>query len=158
MPRCGTAAVGVALLSLMFDTMAHAAEGAALFAQNCALCHQTGAIGLAGQFPRLAGRVSAIASQPDGRTYLIDVLTYGLSGSIRVDGEEIIGVMPPFAILPNDVVAELLSYLETLGDSPRAAPQPFGEQEVAMRRAKPAMSADEVQAERLALQRRKLIP
>src|SRR5258708_37870794 len=63
-----------------------AADGSGLFTQNCLMCHQAGAVGLPGQFPRLAGRIAAISSQPKGRAYLIDVLTYGMAGeSIRQD-------------------------------------------------------------------------
>ena len=89
---------------------------------------------------------------------MIDVLTYGLSGTIKVDGEEIIGLMPPFATLPNDVVADVLSYVQLLGDAPKAAPKAISEQEVAAARAKPPKSADEVQEERQALLRKKVIP
>jgi mono/diheme cytochrome c family protein len=137
---------------------AYAGNGAELFAQNCALCHQVGATGLAGQFPRLAGRVAAIGSQPAGRAYLIDVLTYGLSGTIQVDDQEIIGVMPPFAALPDEVVADILSYVQTLGAVPQPAPQPFSGREIAAARAKAPKSPDEVQAERQVLQRNRAIP
>ena len=40
---------------------ARAADGGALFTQNCLMCHQAGAVGLAGQFPRLAGRIATIS-------------------------------------------------------------------------------------------------
>jgi mono/diheme cytochrome c family protein len=158
MARSGAAAIGFAFLCAAFVVAAHAGDGAAVFAQNCALCHQTGATGLPGQFPRLAGRVSVIGSNPAGRGYLIDVLTYGLSGTIKVDGEEIIGVMPPFSVLTNDVVADVLSYVQSLGDTPKSAPKPISEQEVAAARAKPPKSADEVQEERQALLQKKVVP
>jgi mono/diheme cytochrome c family protein len=157
MPRGSAAAICTAILAAACTAAAHAGDGAAIFSQNCALCHQTGATGLPGQFPRLAGRVSAIGSHPEGRAYLIDVLTYGLSGTIKVDGEEIIGLMPPFATLPNDAVADVLSYVQLL-DAPKAAPKAISEQEVAAARAKPPKSADEVQEERQALLRKKVIP
>jgi mono/diheme cytochrome c family protein len=158
MPRGSAAAICKAILAAAYAAAAHAGDGAAIFSQNCALCHQTGATGLPGQFPRLAGRVSAIGSHPEGRAYLIDVLTYGLSGTIKVDGEEIIGLMPPFATLPNDAVADVLSYVQSLGDAPKAAPKAISDQEVAAARAKPPKSADEVQEERQALLRKKVIP
>ena len=52
---------------------ARAGDGEAVFLQNCLMCHQSGGVGLAGQFPRLAGRVSFIGSKPAGRAYLADV-------------------------------------------------------------------------------------
>jgi mono/diheme cytochrome c family protein len=150
--------LGAAALCLALISTAHAGDGAGLFAQNCALCHQTGATGLAGQFPRLAGRVATISSHPAGRAYLIDVLTYGLSGTIQVDDQEIIGVMPPFAALPDEVVADILSYVQGLGAAPVPAPQSFNPREIAAARAKAPKSPDEVQAERQMLQRNGAIP
>jgi mono/diheme cytochrome c family protein len=138
--------------------MAQAGDGAALFLQNCALCHQAGAVGLPGQFPRLAGRVGNIGNHEQGRVYLIDVLTYGLAGSINVDGQQIIGVMPPFgSTLPDDVVADILSYVQSLGTKAASTPKPFTGKEVAAERAKPAKALEDVQAERTALQRAKLL-
>jgi mono/diheme cytochrome c family protein len=136
-----------------------AGDGAALFAQNCELCHQAGAKGLAGQFPRLAGRVAAISAHPEGRIYLADVLTYGLSGTVKVDEQQIVGLMPPFAVLPNDVVADILSYVQSLGDgaTKRAAAKPFSEAEIAAARAKTGKTIDDVQNERRALERLKVI-
>jgi mono/diheme cytochrome c family protein len=133
-----------------------AGNGQALFLQNCVLCHQANAMGLPGQFPRLAGRVSAISSQPKGREYLIDLLTYGLAGTLKVDNQSITGVMPPFSTLPNDTVAEILSYVQTLGDKPAKEPKPFTEEEVATAR-KAQKNMETVQSERQALQAAKVI-
>ena len=46
------------------------AAGAKVFETNCQVCHQAGGVGVTGAFPRLAGRVSVIASSPDGRKFL----------------------------------------------------------------------------------------
>jgi mono/diheme cytochrome c family protein len=148
----------VAIVDVALANVAVAGDGSALFAQNCTLCHQAGATGLPGQFPRLAGRVAAISTHADGRLYLADVLTYGLSGTVTVDNEQIIGLMPPFAVLPDDVVADILSYVQTLGDRPKSGSvRPFSEQEIAAARAKSGKSLEDVQAERRALQRAKVI-
>jgi mono/diheme cytochrome c family protein len=120
-------------------------DGAALFAQNCALCHQSAGAGLAGQFPRLAGRVGPISAKPAGRAYLIDVLTYGMVGTVSVDGQPIIGQMPSFASLPDEQVAAVLSYLQSLGGAPKEA---FTAAEVTAGRAKGMKSASDVLAER----------
>jgi mono/diheme cytochrome c family protein len=144
---------------ILASTQAAAGDGAALFAQNCELCHQAGAKGLPGQFPRLAGRVAAISRHPEGRVYLADILTYGLAGTVKVDDQEIVGVMPPFAVLSNDVVADILSYLQSLGDASGKGglARPFTEQEIGAARAETGKSMDDVASERRALQRLKII-
>ncbi len=156
-PPGAAAWIGV-LAGVALAGAAAAGDGSALFAQNCALCHQAGATGLPGQFPRLAGRVAAISTHAEGRVYLADVLTYGLSGSVKIDDQQIIGVMPPFAVLPDDVVADILNYVQTLGDPPKKGTvRPFTEQEIAAARARTGKSLDDVQAERRALQHSKVI-
>ena len=147
---------------------ARAADGSGLFIQNCLMCHQSGAVGLPGQFPRLAGRVAAISSRPKGRAYLIDVLTYGMAGKITVDDQPIMGLMPPFAQLSNDDVAGVLSYVQSLdvtpggaplGGTPRGGPPPvFTAEEVrAGRSATSVKSATDVRAERQSLEDAKII-
>jgi mono/diheme cytochrome c family protein len=123
-------------------------DGAALFSQNCALCHQSGGAGLAGQFPRLAGRVGPISAKPAGRAYLVDVLTYGMVGQVTVDGQPIIGQMPSFANLSDEQVAAILGYLQSLGGAPKEA---FTVAEVAAGRAKDKKTGSDVMAERKGL-------
>jgi mono/diheme cytochrome c family protein len=144
-----------------------AADGSGLFTQNCLMCHQAGAVGLPGQFPRLAGRIAAISSQPKGRAYLIDVLTYGMAGKITVDDEPIVGLMPPFAQLSNDDVAGVLSYVQSLrsqqggelsgGEPPRGTPSAFTAEEVRAGRANTVKTASDVRAERRSLEDAKII-
>lgn len=123
-------------------------DGAAIFSQNCAMCHQSAGAGLAGQFPRLAGRVGPISAKPAGRAYLVDVLTYGMVGQVTVDGQPIIGVMPPFASLPDEQVAAVLGYLQSLGGAPK---EKLTAAEVTAGRAKPQKSGSDVHAERQGL-------
>jgi mono/diheme cytochrome c family protein len=155
----GRYAMAVLAGVLLGNTRATAGDGPALFAQNCQLCHQSGAQGLPGQFPRLAGRISAISKNAAGRVYLADVLTYGLSATVKVDDQQIVGLMPPFAVLPNDVVADILNYVQGLGDqSAKGGPaKPFTESEIAAARAKTGKTIDDVQSERRALERLKVI-
>ncbi len=153
-------AIAVLSCVLIGTTRVTAGDGAALFQQNCQLCHQAGAQGLPGQFPRLAGRVSVISKNAEGRVYLADILTYGLSGTVKVDDQQIIGLMPPFAVLPNDAVADILNYVQSLGDekSAKGGPaKPFTEPEIAAARAKAGKSMDDVRGERRSLQRLKVI-
>jgi mono/diheme cytochrome c family protein len=148
----GAAAVAAAPLQ------SWAADGAVLFTQNCLMCHQAGAVGLAGQFPRLAGRITAISSNPKGRAYLIDVLTYGMAGKITVDDQAIIGLMPPFAQIADGDVAAVLTYVQSLGDAPSTPPAPFSAEEVRARRSGPAKTATDVQDERHSLTQVHVIP
>jgi mono/diheme cytochrome c family protein len=165
--RALVALVGLAAIAACPVT-AWAADGGALFTQNCLMCHQAGAVGLPGQFPRLAGRIAAIGSKPKGRAYLIDVLTYGMAGTITVDDQTIIGLMPPFAQLSNDDVAGVLSYVQSLGPAaaagPPAAATPaletsaaFTAEEVRAGRSNAAKTATDVRAERQSLEDAKII-
>ena len=144
---------------------AHAGDGAALFAQHCLMCHQSGAVGVAGQFPRLAGRVASIGREPKGRSYLIDVLTYGMTGSIVVDDQSIMGLMPPFAQVSNDDAASILNYVQAL-DPPLSsvasaaphAPAAFSAEEFRVGRARPPKTPADVLAERQSLAHAHVIP
>ncbi len=128
--------------------LAETPDGAALFTQNCQMCHQNGAVGLAGQFPRLAGRVGPISSKPAGKAYLVDVLTYGMVGMVTIDNQPIIGQMPSFANLPDEQVAAILGYLQGLGGTPKAR---ITVAEVTDLRGKGAKSPADVMAERQGL-------
>lgn len=77
-----------------------AQDGAALFAQHCAACHQGDGSGTVGLAPALKGehwgRLGA------ERSYLATVLTHGLSGPIKVNGQPFSGSMPAFAAQLDD--------------------------------------------------------
>jgi len=137
---------------------ARAADGSKVFEQNCLMCHQSGGAGLAGQFPRLAGRVVLISGKPKGRDYLIDLITYGMTGNIRVDGQDILGLMPPFAHLSDEDAAAVLNHVQSLGDQPKRAPAAFTAAEVRTARSRPAKTAADVHAQRQALGLDKLKP
>jgi mono/diheme cytochrome c family protein len=104
-------------LAYMITVAAHADESGRVFDANCALCHQIGGVGLKGQFPRLARRVGDIAATTDGRRYLTEVVLFGMTGKIDVDGAPIIGVMPSFAALSDDDLASALNYVTQLDPS-----------------------------------------
>lgn len=112
-------AIGVALLAGPWSpATAAAADHSAVFSANCSMCHQLDAKGVPGQFPRLAGRASRIASTAAGRRYLEQVVLHGMTGSITVDGTPIVGgFMPPFASLSNQDLADALSYIISLDAS-----------------------------------------
>jgi cytochrome c553 len=102
------------LICALLTVGAQAAESNRVYDTNCALCHQKAGAGLAGQFPRLAGRVSEIATSAMGRRYLIEVTLFGMAGKVEVDGAPIIGVMPSFALLSDDDLASVLNYIAHL--------------------------------------------
>jgi mono/diheme cytochrome c family protein len=128
------------------------ADGAAVFDNSCAFCHQAGGVGVPGQFPRLAGRVGAIAAKPDGKKFLPQVLLSGMSGRITVDGEPILGIMPAFDMLSDDDIAAVLSYLTGLDH----APVPFTADEIKAVRAQPPPA--DMMAERARLSTAKIVP
>ena len=170
--RLGSAAL---VLTALGSGAAAAAETAALYDTYCALCHQAAGAGASSQFPRLAGRVGAIAADPKGRAYLVQVVHNGLSGTIVVDGAPLTGVMPAQAQLTPDDVARILNYLlelrpERSGGSPEkrqrrdagppaphAHPKPFTAKEVTSLAAG-SKSRDELLAERKALVDARVIP
>ena len=133
---------------------AMAADGAALYAGKCAMCHGPVGAGRLGTFPALAGRVGAIAFSPEGKAYLAAVLVNGLHGPILVEGQSYKGFMPSFKALSNDDIAAVLSYAATLGGGSSSG---ISAQEVASVRSVP-MDAAAVQAKRTALQASHVIP
>lgn len=136
----------VAGLAAAFVTVAPGAaqaDGAKLYATHCSVCHQAGGAGLAGVYPRLAGRGPDLARKPAGRRLMVSAGLYGMAGRLEVDGKPIMGVMPGFAQLPDAEVAEVLSYVAGLGGKP--AP-PFKPAEVAAVRASGRLSPTAVNA------------
>ena len=107
--------LGAALFGACGPAVAATADHDAVFNANCSMCHQLGAAGVPGQFPRRAGRAGQIASTAAGRHYLERVVLYGMMGDITVDGTPIVGgVMPSFAALPDKDLAAALDYVVSL--------------------------------------------
>jgi mono/diheme cytochrome c family protein len=146
--RVGTPRMRLAALTILVagTIPAMAAEPPAVFDLHCALCHQKAAVGLHGQFPRLAGRIGSIAASAPGRLYLQEVLLYGMAGRIQVDGTEIVGVMPAFANLPDEDLANVANYLLQL--SPVASGDkriaPFTAEELQRTRGQTALTPNQV--------------
>jgi mono/diheme cytochrome c family protein len=148
----------IALVSLFAWRVdpAWAGDGAEVYSQNCMMCHQSGGTGLPGQFPRLAGRVGTMAAAAEGRAYLIDVLSFGLSASITVDGQPIIGFMPSFQAMSDEDVAAVLSYVSGLGSK---SPKTFTADEVKkQKQSHPDSSTPDTAAVRKQLQGKKVVP
>ncbi|MDE2049380.1 MAG: cytochrome c [Gammaproteobacteria bacterium] len=117
----GPLLLGLTLLgaSALFTSAAvRAADHSTAFDTNCSMCHQLGAAGVPGQFPRLAGRAGKIAAAAAGRNYLERVVLFGMIGGITVDGTSIVGgVMPSFASLSDQDLADALNYIVSLDNS-----------------------------------------
>lgn len=129
-----------------------AAPAPQLFAERCAMCHQADGTGLPGQFPRLAGRVSAIAQTTPGRHYLALVLLNGMVGRIEVDGQGISGLMPSMAALKDQDLADILNHVAKLGPPAKGKkPAAFTAAEIAGVRQSGSISSSAVGAERAKL-------
>lgn len=113
---------GAVLLLVPFGPAAAATpDHSAIFDANCSMCHQLGAMGAAGEFPRLAGRADQIAATAAGRQYLERVVLFGMMGTITVDGTPIVGgVMPSFNSLSDDTLAGALNYIVSLDATGKA--------------------------------------
>ncbi|MDP9011865.1 MAG: cytochrome c [Pseudomonadota bacterium] len=106
----------VALLALgvgIFAGPAAADEpaGAAIFAGRCAVCHGPEAAGIPGSFPALHEQVVAFGKTPEGRDYLVMVVSTGLMGDLKLAGVSYRGVMPAQSGLSEAEVAAVLTYL-----------------------------------------------
>jgi nitrite reductase (NO-forming)/hydroxylamine reductase len=83
-------------------------DGAALFQQQCAVCHQPQGQGLAGQFPPLAHNPDIFLSED----FPLRVVLFGLGGKLIVNGQAIDSVMPPLANALTDAqIAAVVNYV-----------------------------------------------
>jgi nitrite reductase (NO-forming) len=82
------------------------AHGEIVFKTNCAACHQSTGLGIAGAFPPLAKSDFLNAD----RIRAIKTVTGGLQGKVKINGQEYDGVMPAWA-LPDEDIASVLTYV-----------------------------------------------
>lgn len=102
-----------ALAGLACLQTAHAQDGAALFGQHCATCHQPDAAGTVGLAPPLKGEHWMKLSADRG--YIPAVMLWGLSGPIRVGNQNFVGSMPAFGTQLDDAqLAAIASHLRKL--------------------------------------------
>jgi mono/diheme cytochrome c family protein len=137
---------------LAFSAGAARADGKGVFVSNCAVCHQSDGKGVAGVYPPLAGSAGRYVVLNDGRAYLIDVVSFGMSGKLEIAGDTVEGDMPPWPQLSNRDVAAVLDYVLT-GLNAGVLPKnfaPITAAEVKTERAK-ALSTTQVHDERDAL-------
>ncbi|APD08633.1 cytochrome C-552 [Thermus brockianus] len=118
---------GWMILALGLWGMALAQDGGKLYAQYCAGCHQPTGQGVPGAFPSLVG-LDPLFKDPKGRAYLVQVVAFGLQGSLKVGSFTYNGLMPPIGQLGDEEIARLLNHIgASFGNR---NPQPFTPVEV----------------------------
>lgn len=105
MTAVSTATQAAAKGTLTVDDQVKA--GQALFSGTCSTCHQANGAGLPGVFPPLA-KSDYIAADP---LRSVGVVLHGLSGKVKVNGQDYNSVMPPMNQLNDDEVANILTYV-----------------------------------------------
>ena len=103
----------VALMLVPAITGIARAGGSDIFKSNCVICHEANAQGVPGMYPPLADSIGSYVASPEGRAYLVHVVSFGLNGAISVHGQSYIGVMQSWAKLKDEDVAEVLNYVLT---------------------------------------------
>ena len=83
--------------------------GQKIFTVNCAQCHQSTGLGVAGQFPPLVGSEWVLGDAPKR---LQQILLHGIQGKISVKGNEYNNAMPAWNVTLNDKqIAQVLTYV-----------------------------------------------
>jgi mono/diheme cytochrome c family protein len=104
--------LALAVLPLLSGALrADESNGPAIFATRCSVCHGAKAAGIPGTFPSLHEQVVEFGKSPEGRDYLIMVVSSGLMGELKVAGVRYNNVMPAQSGLSEADVAAVLSYL-----------------------------------------------
>ena len=75
------------------------------------MCHQATGSGVPGIYPPLADAIGAYVRVPQGRTFLIHLLLFGMDGAVKSHGATYDGLMPPAADLSDSDLAEALNYV-----------------------------------------------
>jgi mono/diheme cytochrome c family protein len=86
------------------------AGGAEVFNSRCAICHQPNGNGLPGMYPPLADSIGRDVTVPQGRAYLVHVVSFGMTGPISVHGQLYNGLMQSWPALSDDEIAQVLDY------------------------------------------------
>ena len=86
-----------------------AVDGKALYAAQCAACHQATGAGLPGVFPPLDGS-EWVLGEP---RVLANILLHGITGEITVKGNKYQGAMPAFPQLSDAELAGIASFIRS---------------------------------------------
>ncbi|MCC6333148.1 MAG: nitrite reductase, copper-containing [Myxococcales bacterium] len=90
-----------------------AADGKALYAANCAMCHQPEGQGLPGVFPPLAKSDYLAGITSSRRAEIVEFILRGKAGKLTVNGVEYNGVMTPVAGLDDVKLAAVINFVAT---------------------------------------------
>ena len=85
--------------------------GKRIFSQNCAVCHQQNGMGVAGQFPPLAGSEWVQSLDWHGDNHIVKIVLMGMQGPVQVKGAAFNGAMPAWNQLKDDQIAAVLTYV-----------------------------------------------
>ena len=99
------------LLLIVASTGRARASGIDVFAARCSPCHQPGGQGVPGAYPPLKDSVGAYVRLPEGRTYLVHVVTFGMTGTIAAQGKTYNGFMQPWTQLSDADIADVLNHI-----------------------------------------------
>lgn len=121
-----------------------AVDGKALFAAQCAACHQATGQGLPGVFPPLAGS-EWVTGEP---RVLANILLHGVTGPITVAGKSYEGAMPAFRQLGDAELAAVASYIRSAWGNQAAllTPEQFAQERKANDRSTPFEGGAALQA------------
>ena len=100
------------MLSLALASLANAG-GSEVFTANCAVCHQADGRGVVGMYPPLADSIGRYVALPEGRAYLVHVVSFGMAGPISVHGDQYNGLMQSWPQLHDQDVADVLNFILT---------------------------------------------
>lgn len=141
--------VALGLAALVVAACAQAADGRSIFAQHCAVCHLETAKGSPGFVPPLTDTLGYYTSVDGGRTYLAQIVTYGLAGPITVAGTAYNATMVLYTPLSDKEAADVLNYVLTQFDQKSLSSHfnPFTAQEISDAR-KEKLSAAQMHAKR----------
>jgi len=87
--------------------------GRRVFTRNCVVCHQTTGLGVAGQFPPLAGSEWVLEKDWHGSNHLVKILLKGLQGPVQVKGSTFNNSMPTWALLSDEQISSVLTYIRS---------------------------------------------
>jgi mono/diheme cytochrome c family protein len=115
----------LALFVALFSGTAAAEDGAALFAERCAPCHQAQGQGLDGRYPPLTHLEPWLATA-DGRHYVARVVMHGFAGPITVGDQHYDGLMLTYRWrLKDPQIMAVLNYVAETLNTPQLGYVPF---------------------------------
>ena len=98
-------------LLLFLATAPVRAQGPHAFQTRCAVCHQATGEGVPGIYPPISGTIGKYVKLPQGRTFLVHLLLFGMSGEINSQGTIYEGLMPPVADFSDRELADAINYV-----------------------------------------------